>query len=410
MTQSFDVVIVGGGIAGSALATVLGRAGLDVCVLERQTEYKDRVRGEWMAPWGVAEAQRVGLYDVFARAGGHHVVRNIGYGDWVAPEKAEADAPSFKNMLPGVEGPLCLAHFTATEALAQAAEAAGAKFVRGVTSVDVTPGPKPAVSWTADGVEQHATCRIIAGADGRVSAVRERAGIKLQRVVERNHLSGLLVDDLDWPAEDQVVGAEGELMYLIFPQASGRARLYLGVPNKDRGRFTGAKGPANFLEAFRLESLPASDRVAKATVAGPCAAYPGDDTWADEPFADGVVLVGDAAGYSDPTIGQGLSIAMRDVRTVSDVMLASEDWSPAAFSAYGEERRERMRRLRFSAELIGRLHVIESPDARAIREQAFPAAFSNPSLFMLIAGTFVGPELIPHASFEPGLIDSAFAA
>src|SRR5882757_1336775 len=59
--HSHDVVIVGGGIAGSALATVLARNGLDVLVLERQTEFRDKVRGEVILPWGVAEMLRLDL-------------------------------------------------------------------------------------------------------------------------------------------------------------------------------------------------------------------------------------------------------------------------------------------------------------------------------------------------------------
>ncbi|MDP8932110.1 MAG: FAD-dependent oxidoreductase, partial [Actinomycetota bacterium] len=45
MTQSADVVVVGGGIAGSALATALAMGGLEVVVLERQSAYRDKVRG-----------------------------------------------------------------------------------------------------------------------------------------------------------------------------------------------------------------------------------------------------------------------------------------------------------------------------------------------------------------------------
>ena len=41
-----DVAIVGGGIAGAALATVLARDGYQVLLLERQTTYRDKVRGE----------------------------------------------------------------------------------------------------------------------------------------------------------------------------------------------------------------------------------------------------------------------------------------------------------------------------------------------------------------------------
>ena len=48
----------------------------------------------------------------------------------------------------------------------------------------------------------------------------------------------------------------------------------------------------------------------------PLATHPSVDTWTEVPFAPGVVLVGDSAGYNDPIIGQGLSLAMADVRDV----------------------------------------------------------------------------------------------
>jgi flavin-dependent dehydrogenase len=44
--EAFEVIIIGGGIAGNALAAVLARAGKAVLVLERSTVYRDRVRGE----------------------------------------------------------------------------------------------------------------------------------------------------------------------------------------------------------------------------------------------------------------------------------------------------------------------------------------------------------------------------
>jgi len=65
-----DVVIVGDGIAGSAMAMVLARRGFKVAVLERQAGFRDRLRGEFMQPWGVAEAMQLDLGDVFEDAGG----------------------------------------------------------------------------------------------------------------------------------------------------------------------------------------------------------------------------------------------------------------------------------------------------------------------------------------------------
>ena len=72
-----DVVIAGAGIGGSSLAAVLARAGLEVLVLEKETEYRDRVRGEWIAPWGVAEAKRLDLYEVLRAGGGHQVDQHL---------------------------------------------------------------------------------------------------------------------------------------------------------------------------------------------------------------------------------------------------------------------------------------------------------------------------------------------
>ena len=81
------------------------------------------------------------------------------------------------------------------------------------------------------------------------------------------------------------------------------------------------------------------------------------DSWSDAVVADGVVFAGDAAGFSDPTIGEGLSVALRDARMIRDVLLGGEDWSKEAFTPYVEERAERMRRLRFAVQVFTDAHI-----------------------------------------------------
>jgi len=69
--MAVDAIIIGGGLGGSALAEQLAKAGHDVVVFERETEFKDRVRGENMLPWGVAAARRLGILDDLIASGGN---------------------------------------------------------------------------------------------------------------------------------------------------------------------------------------------------------------------------------------------------------------------------------------------------------------------------------------------------
>ncbi len=90
-----EVLIIGGGIGGSALATVLARAGISLLILEKSAVHIDHVRGEWIAPWGLAETQRLGLYDNLIEAGGHHLGEHITFGDDVDEATARAEALNF---------------------------------------------------------------------------------------------------------------------------------------------------------------------------------------------------------------------------------------------------------------------------------------------------------------------------
>jgi flavin-dependent dehydrogenase len=56
-----DLAIVGGGLAGSSLGVTLAKAGARVLIVEREAQFRDRVRGEGMLPWGAAEARELGI-------------------------------------------------------------------------------------------------------------------------------------------------------------------------------------------------------------------------------------------------------------------------------------------------------------------------------------------------------------
>jgi len=407
-----DVAIVGGGIGGASLGGFLARAGLQVLILERDTAFEDRVRGEWMAPWGVVELQRLGIYERFIAAGGHHLARHISYDELVPVEVAASRPLPVCELVPGVPGPLCLEHVVMqNEALAQAV-ASGVRLHRGVSDVTVTAGDHPSVAFGDGGTATIVAARLIVGADGRTSTVRRQLGIALEEAPIDHLIAGLLIDGADgWPDDLQAGGKVGDLHYLIFPQGRGQVRLYVDFAATDRGRFTGSGGAERLLAAFAdMPCVPHSAAIGGARPAGPCRAYPSQDAWIDEPYVEGAVLIGDAAGYNDPIIGQGLSITLRDARMVGEILTGSRDWSAAAFALYAAERRERLRRLRASAEFATSLNARFEPEDLERRARATERITADASLLMPLIAVYVGPEAVDGAYFTRDFHEQVFGA
>jgi menaquinone-9 beta-reductase len=397
-----DIVVVGGGIAGSTIALVLARAGLTVTILEQQPSYRDRVRGEYIQPWGVAEAQHLGISEILVQAGAFFARRIIPYDEINAPQAAEAAARELGELVPGVPGALCVSHPAACVALSQAAETAGVTVIKGIGRPTVTPGSEPTVTFELDEVERRLSCRLIVGADGRSSTVRAQAGIRLLRDEPTHLMSGMLVDHVpEWPQEDIAIGTEGDVCFFVFPQGGQKVRLYTGTALDQRSRYSGPGGPRRFLDDFRgLSCVPCHEALGRATPIGPCATMGGEDTWTEVPFVEGIVLVGDAGGYNGPIIGQGLSLTLRDVRLLSEILLEDPEWAPARFQRYGARRGEGLRRMRIVSALRAVLSTQFGPEAMARRAHFRERVREDPDLGILAVVTHLGPDRTPAWVFD----------
>lgn len=401
MTKHYDLIVVGGGIGGSALASVMAKAGKSVLVLEKSEVYEDRVRGEWISPWGVVEVKRLGLYDLLMNAGGHHLEKHITYDEARTPEDAQASAMPL-GILPEIPGPLCIGHPHHCQTLFDEAGRSGAETLRGVDVTEVVAGANPSVRYTHGGEAHTATAKLIVGADGRASMVRDAAGIKLHQDKPHHMFAGMLVKNVQvWDQKTQAIGTEGDFGFLAFPQGGDKVRIYGSFSLDQRRRFAGPDGQRAFLDAFRLQCAPENRYLADGEPAGPVLAYFNNDSWTDEPFAEGVVLVGDAAGWNDPIVGLGLSITYRDVRIVTDILKASDDWSPKAFASFAEERFERMRRLRFAASIQSTLDAEFGDEAKERRRSYFERSKADPSLGAHGFAVMAGPEVLPPEMFTP---------
>src|SRR5712664_2299458 len=405
-----DAVIVGAGIAGSALAVSLARSGHSVTLLEKSAVHVDRVRGEFIVPWGVAEARTLGILDLLEGAGANYTVRSVPYGEGLSPEDARQFTVQMDQMVPGVQGALNLGHPRICDVLNQAAVAAGATLVRGVGRIEVRAGLPARISFEADKAVHTLSARIIVGADGRGSTVARQAGF--QRLSDPVHhiLTGLLVDGaVEWPQDEQSMGVDGDVGFYIFPQGGGRVRLYAAHGLDQHNRFAGHGAIDRFLQAFERPSLPCGSSFARATPAGPCHGYPNNDVWIDKPVVPGIVLIGDAAGHNDPSGGQGISIALKDARLVSEALEAGKAWTPETFAPYASQRREQMRRIRFSTRLLAAFRMEFTDEARRRRRDGRQRMVADPELMLPFAAMQKGPFAVPSEVFSQrvwdGLLD-----
>jgi 2-polyprenyl-6-methoxyphenol hydroxylase-like FAD-dependent oxidoreductase len=362
-----DVVIVGSGIAGGALATALAASGIRVLVLERQVEYRDQVRGEILWPWGVRAARLVGVEGVLLEAGAL-VVPRLHYYDEGASSPVTIDV---SESVSGIEGSLNITHPRACSALANAASAAGADVRTGIRTVRIEFGERPHVRWSdSDGVPAEAYCGLVVGADGRRSAVRSQARITHEVDPPAHLVAGLLVESVQGMAEVNVVGREADLMFYSFPQQGGRSRLYFTFPNGQEARFAGVDAPRRFLDTCTLDCLDGVAEWSSARPAGPCATFRGEDSRVLSPLAEGAVLIGDAAGYENPLQGQGLSMAMSDVHDVSQALLSTD--VSGGLEEYAERRSTRKRLADVGTMLevwLNEGFIVQNPEERAAREE-----------------------------------------
>ena len=402
-----DVAIVGAGVAGSALAFELARGGLSVCLLEKTPYHEDNVRGEFLLPWGVAIAEDLGILTALERAGGNYTRWAIPYGEGLDPISARHLRKDISLVMPGVRGALNLEHRILCRVLNEEAEAAGALLLRSVGRIEFKGGLYPRLSYSRNDEAFELQAHVVVGADGRNSTIARQAGVRHTRSNPFLYLTGLLVDQMSsWPEDEQTIAVDDGLTFYVFPQGHGKARLYIAhsklpfmtAPPEEKG--------TSFLQLFRRLCLP--DTIRSARPAGPCITYTDASSSCDRASGEGFVLIGDAAGYTDPCGGQGLSCAFDDVQTIALALRSSPQWDATTFLAYDRRRTERTRRIMFLTTLIGQIRAQSGASGAAYRADLAARMEADPSLRLpllaLQKGVFaVDPVVFSHetrASFN----------
>jgi len=364
----YDIITVGGGLGASTLAKAMAEHGARVLVLEREKQFKDRIRGEFMAPWGVAEAQELGLDKLLRDTCGH----DLPYID-LSSGLLRMERRDLRATTPQGLPVLCVYHPAMQEVLLQAAAEAGAEVRRGAVGRNVKREGTPTVVVEQEGRVEEVQARLVVGVDGRGSMVRKWTGFAIQHDPEELLVSGVMFENMPLPPEDA-----NYLMFnlalsqeaLLFPQGQGRVRAYFVCRIDGPARLQGAADIPRFVEECVRAGAPAEWYEGVRAI-GPLATFDGAAAWTDHPYRAGVALIGDAAGHTDPTWGQGLSLTLRDVRVLRDQLLNHEDWDTAGH-AYAEEHDCHFSLVHMVDNWLTEMLFGTGPEAEARRTKALP--------------------------------------
>jgi menaquinone-9 beta-reductase len=166
-------------------------------------------------------------------------------------------------------------------------------------------------------------------------------------------------------------------------------RVYCAYPVAAPFRLAGEKDVPRLIEESVKSGAPAA-AFEGIRPAGPLASFEAADSWVPHPYADGLVLVGDAAASNDPAWGQGVSLTLRDVRVLRDLLLNTRDWDSACHD-YASEHDRYYGVIHEVTRAFETIFLRAGPEADARRGRALPAAAQNP--MRVPDQLFSGPDL-----------------
>lgn len=325
-----DVLIVGGSIAGSVLATLLRKKGLSVVLAERNAEPRKIFKGEYLQPAVVDFLHAIGMRSVF-RSKSVAKVRELRFRDLDAKNKVTAD---LLMKYPRGKSARSIHHFDLLNNLFRINRARlGVNFWSGCT---VTPlnaqGANflraPEFRLEAPGREPLTIRpRWVVGCDGRSSSVRkwmgiEEGGERDQMVTlgaGREFIMGMELKDFAPKADRyEVIRTAGHGTIAAFSLGEDGQRIYFSSPARENLAKAASKDIREILDATEPMAHIGHAPEDAVAVGSPA------NTSSFRGCAKGrFLLAGDAVAVTTPYGGQGMTLAVEQAKYLGQVF----DWS-----------------------------------------------------------------------------------
>ncbi|MBT7377877.1 MAG: NAD(P)/FAD-dependent oxidoreductase [Candidatus Marinimicrobia bacterium] len=326
MKSSYDVVVVGGGPAGSMAAWEAAKGGASVCMLEKDRDIGYPVRcGEAASDLGLRQ---------FVEPKDSWIAKKISGAVIVSPNESKVHV-KFAN-----ETGYILNRRIFDYDLSRYAANAGAEVYTKAYVKELLKSEETVTGVVVDhlGEEKKISAKIIIGADGLTSRIGRWAGIKTQiRMKDMESCVQYSVSNIDVDPDNMImyVGenfAPGGYLW-VFPKGDKFANIGIGISGK-HSKYKSAKA---YLDEFMAREFPNAAILTTMCGGVPCAKP------IKHPIKNGIMLVGDAAHQVNPMTGGGIVSGMKGGWLAGQVAadaIAKGDYSEKTLIAYPEKLRK----------------------------------------------------------------------
>lgn len=337
---STKVVIIGGGVAGSALACCLADLGIESVVIERRREPADLNRGDGLQPRSQEILEKIGVLNEFRKAGAIESYGNEIYHPSLG-QLLDVDLGIIKTTpFPWI---LNLPHPNIEKILHEHAQKSGkCTFIYGNASEAVLEGKIISqVNVKSQGGEEISiSAPVVIAADGMASRFRKKLDIAAEFTVYNHQLLCFHAKKPSWisgRARTRVyMHRKGAVLFLPLP--NDIVRITAIIDSKEGGDWSGIS--VEELKTRLSERLPQFKDL-EIDEHG-MHFYKLQKMHAAKYSEGNLALVGDAAHVTHPAGGQGMNMGIQDADELARQLLAyfsGEQNLEKSFDAYERVRR-----------------------------------------------------------------------
>jgi 2-polyprenyl-6-methoxyphenol hydroxylase-like FAD-dependent oxidoreductase len=306
-----QILIVGAGPTGAALALLLVKRGIAVTLIEAAKDFHRVFRGEALMPSGLDALEQMGLSAILER---------IPHRQFDAWEFIFDGKQLFRVEEPmGAAQPCTLvSQPPLLEAMIKEAQAyPGFEFIQGVVVKDLL-WINNRVAGVKLGDGREISAQLVIGTDGRNSVVRQRAGLQLVSLPNNVDVLWFKLAASPRFEADNVfcsIVNDGHVFSIFHGAEEGKLHLAWAVFADDKAddktdwkqanwpELFASLSPSWMAEHFRTHADTIETPIKLSVVVGRCPCW----------HAPGLLLLGDAAHPMSPVRAQGINVALRDV-------------------------------------------------------------------------------------------------